>query len=343
MANKDNIALLSKYQMRVLYYKCKEGASHEEIAEILDRDVHTIQYHMTKIYTLLEIKAPGKSKEEMDSELKNEIGPIIRQMFPSIDDVKIWAPTIKGTFQQEDEPLEEEEAEPDEGKSRPPYQPPPSVERVLKQAEARPPVVREPPPPGRPRVNWRLIIGLAVIGLLLLLCWIIAPNLPILQSEPRRPTNTPTRAIPTQIALPVIPTEFPTPTPVFTATSTEPPTPTITPVLSSTPIEIHTQIAAKDQMVLVYIPAGEFLMGSSRSEDPQTQVEELPQHMVYLDAYWIDQTEVTNSQYAQCVADSGACTKPADNISLTRSSYYDNPQYANYPVIYVSWNQAAAY
>ena len=96
-------------------------------------------------------------------------------------------------------------------------------------------------------------------------------------------------------------------------------------------------------MVLVYVPAGEFKMGSSRAEDPQTFEEELPQHIVYLDDYWIDQTEVTNAQYARCVADGGACTKPNDNTSLTRSSYYDNSQYANYPVILVSWSQAAAY
>ena len=95
MANKEKISLLSKYQMRVLYYKCKEGATHEEIAEKLGRDVNTVQYHMTKIYKILEISEPGKSKEEMDSELKNEICPIIRQMFHSIDDVRIWAPSLK--------------------------------------------------------------------------------------------------------------------------------------------------------------------------------------------------------------------------------------------------------
>jgi len=345
MANKEHIALLSKYQMKVLYYKCKEGATHEEIAVLLGRDVNTVQYHMTKIYKILEIKEPGKSKEEMDSELKNEICPIIRQRFNSFDDVRIWAPLRKETFHGTKDNSEEEVIEPEGEESQPPYQPPPSVEKILKQTEVQPtpPEILEPPPPGIRRINWGRRAWWIFIGLLLLLFWRIYPQLPILYAPLQRPAITLDQSIPIQTTLPPIPTELPTSTPIVPTIPVYTLTPTASPAPTFTPIEIVTEIASKDRMVLVYIPAGEFKMGSARAEDPETLEEELPQHNVYLDAYWIDQTEVTNNQYAMCVADSGACTKPIDNTSLTRSSYYDNSQYANYPVIFVSWSQATAY
>jgi formylglycine-generating enzyme required for sulfatase activity len=58
-------------------------------------------------------------------------------------------------------------------------------------------------------------------------------------------------------------------------------------------------------MLQVYVPAGEFLMGSTENES-RAYIDEKPQHTVYLDAYWIDQTEVTNTMYAQCVSE-GEC------------------------------------
>ena len=59
---------------------------------------------------------------------------------------------------------------------------------------------------------------------------------------------------------------------------------------------------------MVYVPAGEFLMGSTDA-DTEAFDDEKPQHKVYLDAFWIDRTEVTNAQYQQCV-DSGTCAAP---------------------------------
>jgi serine/threonine-protein kinase len=63
---------------------------------------------------------------------------------------------------------------------------------------------------------------------------------------------------------------------------------------------------------------------------------------VTLDAFWIDRTEVTNAQYAKCVS-ARQCDAPSETKSYTRDFYYGNGRYDDYPVIYVSWNDADKY
>jgi formylglycine-generating enzyme required for sulfatase activity len=101
------------------------------------------------------------------------------------------------------------------------------------------------------------------------------------------------------------------------------------------------RLREKDGMQEVYIPAGDFLMGAS-TQDDQAMDDQFPQHTVNLDGFWIDQHEVTNAQYALCVA-AGACSTPQVLGSETRETYYDDPGYAKYPVILISWYQAKAY
>lgn len=93
----------------------------------------------------------------------------------------------------------------------------------------------------------------------------------------------------------------------------------------------RTKTGSADNMTLVYIPAGEFLMGTENG-----LTDEQPLHKVYLDSYWLDQSEVTNAMYAKCV-EAGKCDKPSF------LAFYNDPAYASHPVEYVSWRGAANY
>ncbi len=133
-------------------------------------------------------------------------------------------------------------------------------------------------------------------------------------------------------------TETPTVSPSKTSrppTSTVtnvPPTPTIT--FTPTP-GLGSTMIGEDGMTLVFVPAGEFTMGDN-------SLYEQPIHQVFLDAYWIDQTEVTNAMYAKCV-DANQCNPPSNTSSYTHDTYFGNSQFDNYPVIRVSWNDANDY
>lgn len=93
----------------------------------------------------------------------------------------------------------------------------------------------------------------------------------------------------------------------------------------------NSKTSPVDGMTLVYVPSGDFLMGTEIG-----LTDEQPIHKVYLDAFWVDQTEVTNSMYASCV-EAGKCEKPSV------VSFYDDPAYADHPVEFVSWRNAESY
>jgi eukaryotic-like serine/threonine-protein kinase len=107
-----------------------------------------------------------------------------------------------------------------------------------------------------------------------------------------------------------------------------------------------------DEMALV--PAGPFSMGNSVErviaecqkfrddcERAWYTIEE-PVHTVDLPAFYMDVYEVTNAGYKACV-DAGKCQPPRLSSSATHESYYGNAQYANHPVINVSWDNARTY
>ncbi len=92
-----------------------------------------------------------------------------------------------------------------------------------------------------------------------------------------------------------------------------------------------------DNAEMVFVPAGEFTMGSNDGG-----ANEKPVHQVYLDDFWIDVYEVTNALYKKCV-DAGKCQPPGSLSSAKQSSYFGNSQFDNYPVTFVSWNDAKTY
>lgn len=128
---------------------------------------------------------------------------------------------------------------------------------------------------------------------------------------------------------------------------------TDTPAVSST-LEPTIEVSPKDGMELLPVLKGEFMMGNDSGE-----VDERPAHLVYLNTFWIDRTEVTIEMFGHFVAETGYQTSAEINgygyiwindqwQESSRASWLDpdgdaRSNDANLPVSQVSWNDAQAY
>ncbi len=219
---------------------------------------------------------------------------------------------------------------------------------------------------------WGKIVGglvsLAVVGIAL--SSLIAPNpTPLAEENAMDGTlahATETRA--TELTLTsayaatqtfLAPTKTPEPTdthtPTLEPTNTTTPLPTLTPTwppdVPPTDATLgDTWTRPADGAEMVYVPAGEFQMGSAE-DDPSPYAGEKPQHTVTLDAFWIDKHEVTNAQYAAFLNDQGNQEEGGSTwlyeyclIEKTGDQFQPKDNYyADHPVICVSWYGARAY
>lgn len=137
---------------------------------------------------------------------------------------------------------------------------------------------------------------------------------------------------------------------VLQATTTPMPSPTPEP--TPTPLWISTPLPAPADpanyppvfnpvtgMEVIFIPEGEFLMGSVDTDSNRDAASEEPQHKVYLDAFWMSKTQVTNAMFNACVT-TGICKY---SVSQTTNPNYLDPLFSNHPVVYISWSMAQTY
>jgi serine/threonine-protein kinase len=149
--------------------------------------------------------------------------------------------------------------------------------------------------------------------------------------------------------------------------NTEVPVNTQLPVNTQVPVNTEvpglgsTRISETDGMTQVFVPGGNFKMGSDYTTSGAPW--EGPIHKVLLDPYWIDQTEVTNAMFDAFVTQSGYQTDAEKTgasavFNLVDGSFWrvggadwQHPlgpdsnlsNLGEHPVVNVSWNDALAY
>lgn len=176
-------------------------------------------------------------------------------------------------------------------------------------------------PRTRRKMEQRTIIALVVLLVLIVGTGIIFTLSGLQEDDPitqARATATLESAIVAALTS-IAPTPSPLPVPTL------PPTPSPEPFITDTGAR------------MVFMPGGLFRMGTDEGEN-----DERPSHLVRIDPFFIDETEVTNGQYAQCVA-AGICDPPQRDTATYHPAYFGDPAYDEYPVIFVSWYQAETF
>lgn len=108
------------------------------------------------------------------------------------------------------------------------------------------------------------------------------------------------------------------------------------------------KVSPVDQKEMVLIPAGEFIMGTNKTDPENTHqkigtvkplyLDQHPERKVTLDAYYIDRTEVTNAEYKRFIE---AMQFP-DLPSNWKNETYPEGM-ADHPVIGITWHEALTY
>jgi len=93
------------------------------------------------------------------------------------------------------------------------------------------------------------------------------------------------------------------------------------------------QKAGQTQAEVVLIPGGEFLMGKGEEGDCS------PVHKVFVDSFYMDKYEVTNSQYAKFCEETGRQLPEFWGMK----EFNSGADFPNHPVIGISWVDARDY
>ncbi len=106
--------------------------------------------------------------------------------------------------------------------------------------------------------------------------------------------------------------------------------------------------AEKNNLEMVRIPAGPFIMGSGEQDGIigiEVGVDEVPRHQVDLPDYEIDRFEVTNDQYEAFVRSTGhrVPSEPRFPAYYRWQNRHPPQDQSNYPVSYVDYDDASAY